>query len=104
MGLGGSWSDDRLSGADVDAAERAVHAALDIGITWFDQADIYRRGKSEAVLGALLDADPGLRGRIKIQTKCGIRLGEAGLEAYYDLSKAAILERVRASLRRLRTD
>jgi predicted oxidoreductase len=104
MGLGGPWADDELTGADIDAAERAVHAALDIGITWFDQADIYRRGKSEAVLGAVLDRDPGLRERIKIQTKCGIRLGEAGMEAYYDLGKAAILERVRASLARLRTD
>jgi predicted oxidoreductase len=104
MGLGGSWSEDGLSGADIDAADRAVHAALDIGITWFDQADIYRRGKSEAVLGEVLHSDPGLRGRIKIQTKCGIRLGEAGLEAYYDLSRAAILERVRGSLARLRTD
>jgi len=104
MGLGGPWSEDRLTGADIEAAERAMHAALDIGITWFDQADIYRRGKSESVLGEVLDSNPELRGRIKIQTKCGIRLGEAGLEAYYDLGKAAILERVRGSLRRLRTD
>jgi predicted oxidoreductase len=104
MGLGGAWSDPALTTEDVDAAERAIRAALEIGITWFDQADIYRQGKSEAAMGQVLDRDPGLRGRIRIQTKCGIRLGEAGLDAYYDLSGAAILERVRGSLERLRTD
>jgi len=55
-------------------------------------------------MGQVLDRDPGLRDRIRIQTKCGIRLGEAGLAAHYDLSAAAILERVRGSLERLRTD
>ncbi|MDT7682113.1 MAG: hypothetical protein QOG57_2423 [Pseudonocardiales bacterium] len=104
MGLGGDWSDAALTAEDVDAAEQAIHAALEIGITAFDQADIYRQGKSEAAMGQVLDRDPGLRDRIRIQTKCGIRLGEAGLAAHYDLSAAAILERVRGSLERLRTD
>jgi predicted oxidoreductase len=104
MGLGGAWSDAPLTTEDVDVAERAVRAALDIGITWFDQADIYRNGKSEEALGQVLARDPGLRDRVRIQTKCGIRLGENGLEAYYDLSKASILERVHGSLERLGMD
>ncbi|MFC0436676.1 aldo/keto reductase family oxidoreductase [Kutzneria buriramensis] len=104
MGLGGSWDDASFTDADVDHAERAVHAALDIGITWFDHADIYTNGKAEQVFGEVLRRDPALRDRVKIQTKCGIRLGENGLRAYYDLSRAAILERVDASLRRLGVD
>ena len=104
MGLGGDWSGSQLTQDDVDAAERAVQAALEIGISWFDQADIYRSGKSEAALGRVLQGNPGLRDRISIQTKCGIRLGEHGLEAYYDLSKRAILERVEGSLRRFGID
>ncbi|MCU1685867.1 MAG: aldo/keto reductase [Amycolatopsis sp.] len=104
MGLGGAWSDAPLTTEDVDIAERAVRVALDIGITWFDQADIYRNGKSEEALGQVLSRDPGLRDRVRIQTKCGIRLGENGLEAYYDLSKASILERVHGSLERLGVD
>ena len=101
MGLGGTWDDAPYTGADVDLAERAVHAALDIGVTWFDHADIYRHGKAEQVFGEVLRRDPTLRDRVRIQTKCGIRLGESALQAYYDLSKPAILERVDASLRRL---
>ena len=42
--------------------------------------------------------------RSRLQTKCGIRLNEQGLEAYYDLSRDGILERVNESLARLRTD
>jgi predicted oxidoreductase len=104
MGLGGDWSDSGLTQDDVAGAERAVQAALEIGISWFDQADIYRSGKSEEALGKVLQRNPGLRDQISIQTKCGIRLGEHGLEAYYDLSKRSILERVDGSLRRLGTE
>ncbi|MGP4031657.1 aldo/keto reductase [Pseudarthrobacter sp. 1C304] len=104
MGLGGSWSPEPYSSADVDEAAAAVSAALDAGITLFDHADIYRAGKSEAVFGEVLAATPELRGRIRLQTKCGIRLNEQGLKTYYDLSRDAILERVNGSLARLRTD
>ena len=52
----------------------------------------------------MLAQTPGLRDRIRLQTKCGIRLNEHGLEGYYDLSRDAILARVNESLGRLRTD
>ncbi|SDT49628.1 Predicted oxidoreductase [Pseudarthrobacter equi] len=104
MGLGGSWTDEPHGPGHVDEAAAAVQAALDAGITLFDHADIYRSGKSEAVFGEVLASTPGLRGRIRLQTKCGIRLNERGLQTHYDLSRDAILERVNASLARLRTD
>ncbi len=104
MGLGGSWSAEPYSSAHVDEAAAAVDAALDAGITLFDHADIYRNGKAEAVFGEVLAQSPGLRERIRLQTKCGIRLGEQGLDAFYDLSRDGILERVNASLARLKTD
>lgn len=104
MGLGGSWSGEPYTSADVDQAGAAVEAALEAGITLFDHADIYRSGKAEAVFGEVLARTPGLRERIRLQTKCGIRLGENGLDAYYDLSGEAILERVKGSLARLKTD
>jgi predicted oxidoreductase len=104
MGLGGSWSGEPHGPGHVAEAETAVQAALDAGITLFDHADIYRNGKSEAVFGEVLAARPELRDRIRLQTKCGIRLSEAGMPGYYDLSRDAILERVNGSLQRLRTD
>lgn len=104
MGLGGSWTGEPHGTGHVDQAAAAIEAALGAGITLFDHADIYRSGKSEAVFGEVLAATPGLRGRIRLQTKCGIRLNERGLATHYDLSRESILERVNGSLERLRTD
>jgi predicted oxidoreductase len=104
MGLGGSWSDEPHGASHVDEAAAAVGAALAAGITLFDHADIYRGGKSEAVFGEVLASDAGLRDRIRLQTKCGIRLNERGLATHYDLSRDAILERVGGSLKRLQTE
>lgn len=104
MGLGGSWDPDPYGPADIDAAEAAVAAALDSGITTFDHADIYRHGKAEAVFGEVLARTPGLRERITLQTKCGIRLGDKDRPGTYDLRGESIARRVEESLTRLRTD
>ncbi|WP_234327619.1 aldo/keto reductase [Streptomyces sp. NRRL F-2664] len=104
MGLGGSWEPGPYGPADIDAAEAAVEAALDSGITVFDHADIYRHGKSEAVFGEVLARTPGLRARITLQTKCGIRLGDASRPGLYDLRAETVTRRVEESLTRLRTD
>ncbi|MFF4341164.1 aldo/keto reductase family oxidoreductase [Kitasatospora sp. NPDC001540] len=104
MGLGGGWDREAWTAADVDHARQAVEAALEAGITVFDHADIYRHGKAEAVFGELLARDPGLRGRVTLQTKCGIRLPEDGRIGWYDLRGSSIVQRVEESLTRLRTD
>ncbi|MEU6312656.1 aldo/keto reductase [Streptomyces sp. NPDC047014] len=104
MGLGGSWEPGPYAPEDIDAAEAAVEAALDSGITAFDHADIYRHGKSEAVFGEVLARTPGLRERITLQSKCGIRLGDAERPGMYDLRGGSIVRRVEESLTRLRTD
>ncbi|MEV6205715.1 aldo/keto reductase [Kitasatospora sp. NPDC051914] len=104
MGLGGDWDSEKYGSQDVAAAEAAVEAALDAGITVFDHADIYRRGKAEAVFGEVLSRAPGLRERITVQTKCGIRLADGDRPGIYDLRGSSILQRVEESLTRLRTD
>ncbi|MER6198833.1 aldo/keto reductase [Streptomyces sp. NPDC001586] len=104
MGLGGSWEPGAYGPGDIDAAEAAISAALDSGITAFDHADIYRHGKAEAVFGEVLARTPGLRERITLQTKCGIRLGGADRPGIYDLRAESIARRVEESLTRLRTD
>lgn len=104
MGLGGPWAGSDYGAAEVEQAAAAIEAAMGIGVTLFDHADIYRSGKSEAVFGEVLADTPGLRDKIQLQTKCGIRLSQPGVDGHYDLSRDAILERVNGSLHRLRTD
>ncbi|WP_254792844.1 aldo/keto reductase family oxidoreductase [Streptomyces sp. CC77] len=104
MGLGGAWDTLPYGAEDIARAEAAVEAALDIGVTAFDHADIYRHGKSESVFGEVLARSPGLRERITLQTKCGIRLPDDGRPGRYDLRGASVLRRVEESLTRLRTD
>ncbi|MFW0772465.1 aldo/keto reductase [Paenarthrobacter nitroguajacolicus] len=104
MGLGGPWSGTSYGAPEIDQAAAVIEAAQGIGVGLFDHADIYRSGKSEAVFGEVLARSQGLRGKIQLQTKCGIRLGERGLQTHYDLSREAILERVNQSLKRLQTD
>ncbi|MEU4799376.1 aldo/keto reductase [Streptomyces sp. NPDC023327] len=104
MGLGGTWDTAPYTAADIAHAEAAVQAALDIGITTFDHADMYRHGKSEAVFGELLARAPDLRRRVVVQTKCGIRPADGDLPGMYDLRGPGIVRRVEESLTRLRTD
>lgn len=88
----------RLGEVSEQDASRLVSSALESGITLFDHADIYGDGRSEEIFGKVLSANKGMRERMRIQTKCGIRDG------YYDLSKAHILSSVEDSLRRLQVD
>ncbi len=104
MGLGGGWNNNPLQAEDVSLAHAAVEAALDIGITLFDHANIYTLGKAEQCFGELFKLQPGLRQRMQLQTKCGIRFKDADGPKRYDLSAAHIIESVHASLRRLQTD
>lgn len=104
MGLGGGWDTEPYTAAHIGQAEAAVEAALAVGITAFDFADIYRHGKSEAVFGEVLARTPGLRERIVLQTKCGIRLPDGDRSGHYDLRGSSIVQRVEESLTRLRTD
>jgi len=100
-----AWGMWRFKGTDVGAATTLVKAALDAGITLFDTADIYGPdnnepfGASEALLGRVFAADPGLRSKMVLATKGGIRMGVP-----YDSSPAYIEQAVDASLKRLGVD
>ncbi|MBY6082993.1 aldo/keto reductase [Ruegeria arenilitoris] len=96
--------------SDTSAAHVAakIHACLDQGITSFDQADIYGDYGAEAILGNALRANPGLRDRMEIVTKCDIvapcgRYADAKVK-YYDTSRAHILKSVDTSLREMAID
>lgn len=107
MGLGGGWDDSPLEPSQVEAAEAALDAASGIGISWIDTADIYCNGKSERVLGEVLQNRPDLRRHFSIQTKFGIRVpGNTTTSdvAHYRQDADTVLASVEGCLARLRTD
>ncbi len=107
MNLGGSWGREPLTEPTKQAALAALRAALEQGLNFFDHADIYCRGKSEEVFALIWQEQPGLRDKVIVQTKCGIRFeGDPDERASgrYDFSYEHIVQSVEGSLKRLQTD
>jgi aryl-alcohol dehydrogenase-like predicted oxidoreductase len=77
-----------------------IHRALDLGVTFFDTAEVYGPFKNEELLGRALQ---GRRTQVVIATKFGWRI-ENGKVAGTDSRPAHIKEVAEASLRRLGTD
>lgn len=88
----------RIAGLSDQALDTLIKQDLDLGINFFDHADIYGGGKCEERFGDFLKANPGLRDQMLIQTKCAIKSGA------YDFSKEHILSSVDGCLKRLQTD
>jgi aryl-alcohol dehydrogenase-like predicted oxidoreductase len=86
---------------DVESIQ-AVRRAIDLGVRFFDTADVYGAGHSEEVLGRALE---GRRDAVVVSTKFGYTFEAAtkhasGTNASAEYVRSACLE----SLRRLRTD
>ena len=86
---------------DLEATRKVVHKALDLGITFFDEADTYGdpRGSSETCLGEILG---DRRKDIVLATKFARPMDASG--RFEGASRRYILAEVEASLRRLKTD
>jgi len=97
---------------DVEEAQRVVHAALDVGIDFFDTANVYgatptfdrpgappaaEREPAEQILGRAL---AGRRDQVVIATKCG----ERRFDPAAGLSRRYVIQEVEQSLRRLGTE
>lgn len=95
MGLAGTWNPAEVDEEKRRRAIAAFEAALEAGITCFDHADIYGGTACESIFKDCLAAVPGIRERIVIATKVGIRSG------YYDHSPAYIRQSIRGSLDRM---
>ncbi len=86
---------------DEDRAKPIIHRALELGINFFDTANVYSDGTSEEILGkVLVPAIP--REELVLATKVHGRMREGPNGA--GLSRKAILQELDASLRRLRVD
>lgn len=89
----------RMDGLEQKEAEAFVHGAMEMGLNFFDHADIYGGGKCEEMFGEILKNNPGMRDQILIQSKAGICPG-----VMYDNSKEYLLQSVDKILGRLNTD
>ena len=85
-----------------------VNLCLDQGITSFDQAAVYGLYSAEALFGEVLKANPSLRHKIEIVSKCGIVNPSdryAGVSvSHYDTSREHIFNSVDTSLKNMATD
>jgi aryl-alcohol dehydrogenase-like predicted oxidoreductase len=86
---------------DADAAEPIFRRAVDLGITFWDTANVYGRGSSEVVTGEAVRKYTR-RENVVLATKVFGEMGPGPGES--GLSRRAILEQVDKSLTRLGTD
>ena len=96
--MGMSWG----YGPHDDAESVAtVHEAIDLGVTFFDTAEVYGPFENEKLLGRALH---GRRDRVVIATKFGFKIGPDGKTTGTDSHPEHVKEVVNASLRRLGMD
>ncbi|MDB5155252.1 MAG: aldo/keto reductase [Mucilaginibacter sp.] len=78
-----------------------LHLALDLGINFWDTADVYGNGKNEELISNVLSTN---RNKIFIATKFGFRATQDGKLSTFDGSPAYIKQAVEASLKRLKIE
>jgi len=91
----GDESEWMVRGAE---ARRVIERALDLGVTFFDTADVYSHGRSEKIVGNAL---AGRRNDLVIATKVGLQFGRDPKNI--GLSPPRILRQAAGSLERLKT-
>jgi voltage-dependent potassium channel beta subunit len=98
IGLG-SWL-TYGAGVDDKTARACIRRAVELGVNFFDTADVYHEGAAEEVYGRELKAFR--RQDLVIATKCFFPMSDAPNDR--GLSRKHIFESVEASLKRLQTD
>lgn len=96
IGLGTNQFGNKVDQQGVDAI---VAGAIDLGINFFDTADVYARGRSEETLGVALK---GRWGNVVLATKVRSSMGDGPNDQ--GASRYHIVSGVEASLRRLQSD
>jgi len=102
--VAGTWDPAEVTAVSRAAGRRAIIAAYEAGYTLFDNADIYCQGEAECIFGSVLKEISGMRDRVLIATKGGIRPGgdpQPDSPGRYDFSASYIIAACERSLRRL---
>ena len=84
---------------EIDKAKPIVKRALDLGVNFFDTANVYSDGRSEEIVGELLKDH---RDSVVIASKVRLSTGEGPNKE--GLSRYHIIDHARKSLKRLKTD
>ena len=102
IGFGG-WPMGRGHYGSFDEGEvvRAIHAAIDAGVTLFDTAAVYGWGEGEKLLGQALK---GKRDKVVLVSKGGLQWDEPGAGSQRDSSRGHLARGLEESLRNLQTD
>jgi aryl-alcohol dehydrogenase-like predicted oxidoreductase len=88
-------------GKDEADNTRLIHRALELGINFFDTADLYEKGLNEQTVGKILRSK---REQVVLATKVGNRWRDDGSGWDWDPRKEYIIRAVEKSLMRLQTD
>lgn len=86
---------------DQTLSSNLLHRALELGINFFDTADLYQQGENEKMVGTVLK---GKRNKFILASKVGNRWNDDGKTWRWDASGAWIKEAIHHSLKRLQTD
>jgi aryl-alcohol dehydrogenase (NADP+) len=84
---------------EIEKAKPIVKRALDLGVNFFDTANLYSNGRSEEIVGEILKNH---RDDVVVATKVRLKVGEGPNKE--GLSRHHILQQMRKSLKRLQTD
>ncbi|MCM1140418.1 MAG: aldo/keto reductase [Muribaculum sp.] len=87
--------------ADVNEMVRLIRKAHDLGVTFFDTAEVYGPFTNEELVGKALEP---IRNEVKIATKFGISMNMDDFKQVLDSRPETIRKSVEGSLKRLRTD
>jgi len=97
-------------GANYNAQQmlKLIEQSIEIGVTTFDHADIYGHYTTEATFGEALAIKPHMRDKMRLISKCGIKLVTPNRPDHqlksYDTSFSHIIQSTEQSLRNLKTD
>ena len=100
----GVWGVDMST----DQLEKYIDQCLDVGLQDFDHADIYGHYTEEGRFGKVIKRRPDLKTKIRLTTKCGIKMLSENRPSHkiksYDSVKAHIIASAENSLKELGVD